>query len=425
MRLTRLAGAALVMACALPVVSPGPAVAAGYTCEGIDQETQRSATTDPSVPYELLGIERAAALLQTRGVTPGQGVKVAVVDSGVEVPDHAMAPLSVVGEQRFGTTEPVTYGHGTNIAGLIAGGAREGGQPTGIAPGAGIVDIRVYDDTGDDGEGGIGQTEVVDAVTWLAAHAEDEGIGVVVMAFSIPDSAALREAVHALSRRDVVIVAASGNRPAEGQADFDTFGVQQPGEDAAGEVFPAAYARDVLALTTTADGVPASGDQAPDASGSVLLSSDIDAAVPTFGAVTIALNGATCVIDQLATSWAAGVGAGVVALVRSAYPQENAAQIEARLLATASGRVTSPTTATGAGVLQPVEALTQELTPTRAGGIDDMPRQEREQPQVTAPVAATDPLVSTLSAARWWGLVGGAGLVVALLARPLLRRRRS
>lgn len=158
MRLTRLAGAALVMACALPVVSPGPAVAAGYTCEGIDQETQRSATTDPSVPYELLGIERAAALLQTRGVTPGQGVKVAVVDSGVEVPDHAMAPLSVVGEQRFGTTEPVTYGHGTNIAGLIAGGAREGGQPTGIAPGAGIVDIRVYDDTGDDGEGGIGPT---------------------------------------------------------------------------------------------------------------------------------------------------------------------------------------------------------------------------------------------------------------------------
>ncbi len=423
MRLTRGPVAVLVVALAVPVALPSPAGAAAYSCTGIDRSTERSATTDPSVPYELLGIDRAADLLKQRGITPGAGVTVAVVDSGVDVGGEPMAPLTVSGEQRFGTTEPVSYGHGTNVAGLVAGGAREDGRPTGIAPGAEIYDIRVYDEPGDDGSGGIGQSEVIDAVRWLAENAESEGIGVVVTAFSIADKPALRQAIHALSQRDVVIVAASGNRPTEGQNGFDDYGEQAPGEDAAGFTYPAGYADDVFALTSTAAGVPPEDGRLPDASGAVLLSSAIDAAVPTFGAVTVALNGATCQIDEIATSWAAGVGAGVVALVRSAYPKENADQIEARLLASASGRYTAPTTSTGAGVLQPVEALTRQFAPARNGDLDDMPREEPVRPRVTAPVVAPDPVTSTLAQARWWGLFGGAALVIALLGRPLLRRR--
>lgn len=423
MRLSRAAVLALVAALAVPGASSGPASAAeGYLCSGIGPDDERSATTLPSLPHRLLGIDRAAALLQQRGITPGDGVRVAVVDSGVSAPD-AMAPLTVSGVQRFGTTSPVVDGHGTNVAGLVAGGERADGQPTGIAPGAEIVDIRVYDEAGDGG-GGIPPANVIDALTWLADNAEDQGIGVVVTAFDIAPSGSLRRAVSDLSEQDVVIVAASGNRPTEeGQADFKEYGVQSPGEDAAGRVFPAGYADDVLAVTTTAAGIPAEEGAAADASAAVLLSSDIDAAVPTYGAVTVAPNGATCLIDQIATSWAAGVGAGVVALVRSAYPRENADQIEARLLASASGRYTAPTTATGAGVLQPVEALTRQFAPTRDGDLDDMPREARIQPRVTAPVAADDPVTSTLAQARWWGLFGGAALVIALLARPLVRRR--
>ncbi len=111
--------------------------------------------------------------------------------------------------------------------------------------------------------------------------------------------------------------------------------------------------------------------------------------------------------------------------MRSAYPDENADQIEARLTASASGSATSPHTTTGHGVLQPVEALTQQLAPTKRGEIDDMPREDAAQPRVTAPVPEPDPLSATLREARWWGLFGGAALVVALLARPLLRRRSA
>lgn len=434
MRLTRAAArVALVTTAALAVPvawSAPPAQAAeGYLCTGIGPDDKRSATTVPSIPYELLGIERATELLAERGITPGEGVRVAVVDSGVSLgPPGAppLAPLSVTGFQSFGTNKPVLDGHGTNVAGLVAGGEREDGQPTGIAPGAEIVDVRVYDEPNENGVGGIGQTDVIDALNWLAANAEEQGIGVVVTAFDLPPSAAFRAAITALSKRDVIIVAGSGNRPdQEGQQGFEEYGEAQPGENAEDLIFPAGYTEHVFAVTSTAAGIPVAEDEVADAAGTVLLSGAIDAAVPTYGAVTLAPNGATCLIDKISTSWAAGVAGGVVALVRSAYPRENADQIEARLLATASGTLGSPTTATGAGVLQPVEALTQRLAPTRRGAVDDMPRENLPQPQVSAPVAETDPLTATLGDARWWGLFGGATLVVALLVRPLLARRRS
>ncbi len=54
-----------------------------------------------------------------------------------------------------------------------------------------------------------------------------------------------------------------------------------------------------------------------------------------------------------------------------------------------------------------------------------MPRERQQPVRVTAPEPEPDPLAGALDDARWWGLVGGGALVVALLARPLLARRRS
>lgn len=425
MRLTRLAALAATALIGATATTPAPAAAAeGVDCTAIDVDAEMTSTTRPNLPHELLGVDRATALLEDRGTTPGEGVKVAVVDAGVDA-DAAVVPLRV-SPVRFGEAAPLEDGHGMILAGLVAGGEREDGGPTGIAPGAEIVDVRVFDDTYADGTGGIPPERVVAALRWLAGNAEREGIGVVVTALDLPDSPGLERAVAALSREDVVIVAASGNRPQEGQAGFEEYGERAPGEDAVRDVHPAGYTEDVFAVTATADGVPVEGEgRLPDASGAVLLSSAIDAAVPVFGAVSVAGNGSTCVVGTLATSWAAGIAGGVVALVRSAYPDENADQIEARLRVTADGVAAAPTTATGAGVLQPVEALTQELRPTRDGVVDDMPREQVEQPRITAPEPPPDPVAGTLADARWWGLLGGAALVVALLLRPLLARRRD
>lgn len=425
MRLTRLAAAALIGALAHLVLPAAPAAAASYPCDGFDESTTEiSASDTPSIPYGLLGVERATALLAERGIAPGEGVNVAVVDSGVSAPESRAASLSVVGRVSFGVGGPIVFEHGTNVAGLVAAGEREEGGPTGIAPAAGIVDLRVYKEANETGSGGVSTEKVVAALDWLTANAEVREIGVVVIALSMPGTPALEQAIARLSTRDVVIVAGSGNRPSEeGQPNFEEFGELKPGEDAAGQIFPAAYADDVFAVTATAEGQRGAEGAVADASASVLLSSDIDAAVPTYGAVTLATNGSTCVLFDVATSWAAGIAGGVAALLRSAYPNDNAAQIEARLTASASGSATRANPAIGHGVLQPVEALTRELAPTRAGRVGDMPREEAAQPRVTAPVAGPDPLSATLADARWWGLFGGAGLVVAVLVRPLVRHK--
>jgi len=319
----------------------------------------------------------------------------------------------------FGVGGPVIFGQGTNVAGLVAGGAREDGRPTGVAPAATIVDLRVYAAPLDSGALDVPTANVTAAVRWLVENAEADGIGVVVVGFDVEGDAALERAVRDLSREDVVIVAATGDRPVDGQPGFEDYGgTPAPGEDVSGEVLPAGY-EGVLGVTSTAGGV-----SAVDASSSVLLSRDIDVAVPTYGAVTLAPNGATCAIDPIGSAPAAGIAAGVVALLRSAYPDDNARQIIARLTASASGSLAAPTTATGFGVLQPVEALTQELAPDEAGTVDDMPRERQEPVRVTAPEPEPDPLAGALEDARWWGLVGGGALVVALLARPLLTSRR-
>src|SRR5579883_683614 len=80
----------------------------------------------------------------------GQGIGVAVIDSGI---DSSNADLSgrVVYSQDF-TGEGVTrdlYGHGTHVAGIVGGsGANSNGRYRGIAPGVNLVNLRVLDETG-------------------------------------------------------------------------------------------------------------------------------------------------------------------------------------------------------------------------------------------------------------------------------------
>ena len=254
----------------------------------------------------------------------------AVVDSGVSAPSP-MAPLTVADRLAFGVGGPVTFGQGTNLAGLVAGGAREDGEATGVAPAASIVDLRVYAAPLDSGALDVPTENVTAAVRWLVEHAEADGIGVVVVGFDVEGDAALARAVRDLARRDVVIVAATGDRPIDGQPGFEEYGgAPAPGEDVSGQVLPAGY-DGVLGVTSTAGGVASA-----DASTSVLLSRDIDVAVPTYGAVALAPNGATCAIDPIGSAPAAGSRRrrGAAPLGAS---DDNACQIVSPLTASASG----------------------------------------------------------------------------------------
>lgn len=453
MRVTRavVAGALAPAVAAFVLVPVGPARAETVDCTSTAADAPApSSSTDPSVPLDLLGVERAHTWFAAQRKQPGAGVRVAVVDSGV-APRAAGTAIPVAGDRppRISKKPEVVEAHGTIVAGIIAGAPRSGdgadepgdgeagdddsGRLVGVAPGAEIVDVRVYDSAGGaEDEDPVQPTNLVAGLEWVAANAERLGIGVVNVSLAIGEYPPLTRVLERLDAADVVVVAASGNRP-EQETDplYAEFGPDpdagedegstgpKPGEDAAGLVWPAAY-DEVVAVSATADGTDAG-----DATDQVLQSSDIDVAVPTHGLISYGLDGGSCGVSGFYTSWAAAVVSGVVAMLRSAYPDETADQVVARLLATASASDEQPNVQTGAGVVQPYEALTRSLRPRKDGTLEAASTEGRSVERATAPPEEVDLLSGARDRAVWWGLVGGGALLLALVLRPVLARRRS
>jgi serine protease AprX len=98
----------------------------------------------PHTPSDAFVQETGASALASAGDT-GQGVTVAVLDTGISnLPDFSGRLIG--GVDFTGARNPYAdaYGHGTFVAGLIAGnGASSGGLYAGEAPGANLVSIKV------------------------------------------------------------------------------------------------------------------------------------------------------------------------------------------------------------------------------------------------------------------------------------------
>src|ERR1700730_10780804 len=101
-------------------------------------------------------------------VTRGQGVTVAVVDSGVEA-DHqdlngsVLKGIDYVNPGGDGRVDP--DGHGTHVAGIIAAHVNNGVGIAGAAPGVRILPVRVLDAQG----GGVA-SNVAKGIIWAADH---------------------------------------------------------------------------------------------------------------------------------------------------------------------------------------------------------------------------------------------------------------
>ncbi|MCX5265908.1 S8 family peptidase [Streptomyces sp. NBC_00199] len=138
----------------------------------------------------------------------GKGVKVAVLDTGVDTthPDLASAVKASKNFTGTNSTDDMA-GHGTHVAATLAGsGERSGGRYKGAAPGAGILNAKVLDDSGEGSD-----SSVIAGLEWAA------GQGAKVANLSLgqadtPGEDPVEAAVNALSKSTgMLTVAAAGN----------------------------------------------------------------------------------------------------------------------------------------------------------------------------------------------------------------------
>lgn len=135
---------------------------------------------------------------------PGQDIIVAVVDTGIDL-DHPDLQANLVSGKSFvsGTsTADDDQGHGTHVAGIIAGVSNNGGI-IGVAPNASLMPVKVLDSQG---SGTL--YDVADGIEW----ATDNGANVINLSLgSVSDSATLQAAVDYAYNQGVLLVAAGGN----------------------------------------------------------------------------------------------------------------------------------------------------------------------------------------------------------------------
>lgn len=168
-----------------------------------------------TVTNEATGADQVrAGLLGLPGVT-GKGIGVAIIDSGIKT--HNALNNKIIGNVVFaGGGQTDEYGHGTHVAGIIAGTGSAASKVTnlyngGIALGASLINVKVL---GADGSGLT--SDVIAGIDWVVANQKKYNIRVINLSLGHPvmePSATdpLCEAVARAVQAGIVVVASAGN----------------------------------------------------------------------------------------------------------------------------------------------------------------------------------------------------------------------
>ncbi|MET7596865.1 S8 family serine peptidase [Streptomyces sp. NPDC005481] len=237
------------------------------------------------------------------GYSTGAGVTVALIDTGVD-PDAAGLEGRVTAP---GTAAEDCVGHGTFLAGLIAG-TGEGAAPlTGVAPRARILALRGTDTRGRASAG---------LVTAAVREATEAGAGVIAVAVALPrrDAELSRAVAEAREKGAVVVAAATPDPPRGGTDDIPARTYWPAGEPG---------------VLSVADMLPGGGRPEK-----ALPTSGIDLAAPGAGVVSGGPRGDGHYLGAGA-SVATAYAAGAAAAVRAARPGDSPAAVARRLTATA------------------------------------------------------------------------------------------
>ncbi|MBC9711766.1 type VII secretion-associated serine protease mycosin [Streptomyces sp. TRM66268-LWL] len=329
----------------------------------------------------------------------GKGVRVAVIDTGVDVKNEQLKgavdvragrnyiPKDAKDEQgnklergnEQGTTD--TVGHGTKVAGIIAARPAKGTGFVGLAPGATIIPIQ-HNDAAGNGDSGTLATAIRYAVS---ARADVINISQDTVNPIAGDSA-LKNAVDFALSKNVVVVASAGNDGLGGNVK---------------ETYPAAF-DGVLAV--------ASSDRNNERAAFSQSGEFVDVAAPGVDMVSTVPGGGHCADNG--TSFSAPYAAAVAALIKEKHADWKAHQIVAQIEQTAERSVAGHDRLVGWGVVDPVRALTEDDRPLESPvPHEGVPAAQAPEPGALVTSETPDERNARLAT---YVLIGGGVLVAAV-----------
>ncbi len=372
----RRAGAALLAAAALSVTAAAPAQAGllgttttivsgtvGVVSTALDTTTGLLGGADWGYAPSVTRLPEVAAAVNAddmwaKGYT-GKGVGVALIDTGVVPVQGLTAGNVVIGpDLSLDSQGPQGnldgFGHGTHMAGIIAGNDGTATGFKGIAPRATLLSVRVGAH-----EGSADVSQVIAAVDWVVQHRNDNGMNIRVLNLSYgtngtqdPRLDPLTHAIENAWRAGITVVASGGNQGST-QASLDN------------------PARDPFVLSVGAEDTHgtagASDDTVPAFSSRGSLTRHVDLVAPGQSIASLRNPGSVvdveypgAVVDTRlfkgsGTSQATAVVSGAVALMLQARPDLTPDAVKAMLMATSTPLVDTPSAA-GSGLINVLAA---------------------------------------------------------------------
>ncbi|MDX6287853.1 MAG: serine protease AprX [Frankiales bacterium] len=325
---------------------------------------QAAPTTDPvwtlpSVHRQVVGADR----LVSSGAD-GHGVTVALIDTGVtsmgDIADRLVPVANDALGQSFSpcinfsgeATCDDTYGHGTFVAGLIAGsGAASDGQYAGAAPGARILSVKL---SGADGSADV--SKLLAALQWVVSFRNVYNIKVLNLSVGTDSTQSYRidplnYAVEQAWKAGITVVVAASNR-GPGPAT-----ITKPADDPF--VITVGASDDNLTVNRNDDAIPAFSSHGPTAADGLAKP---DVLAPGSHVVSLAAPDSAIGIhyppsmaapyrSASGTSFATPIVAGLVADMLSGNPFQSPDRIKFALMSTARSYAGADPMAQGAGLV--------------------------------------------------------------------------
>ncbi|WP_074314304.1 S8 family serine peptidase [Micromonospora cremea] len=312
------------------------------TAGGADRiwlDGRRQITLDHSVP------QIGAPAAHQAGFT-GQGVRVAVLDTGIDV-NHPELTGRVAESQNFTEASGAgdAVGHGTHVASIIAGsGAASGGSYRGVAPDATLLNGKVCE------EAGCPESAILAGMQWAAVDQHADVINMSLGGRDTPDVDPLEAAVEALTAQTgALFVISAGNDGTDGS-------VGSPSTADAALAVGAVDRDDALADFSSRGPRVGDGGLKPDltAPGVEIVAARGDGTLlgEPVGEQYVSLSG---------TSMAAPHVTGAVALLAQQHTDWAAAQLKATLMASAKPHPAQTAFQQGAGRVDVARAITQRV----------------------------------------------------------------